>query len=271
MENGLHQLEWPNRYSSAALDHGPDGGTNAMLQKFGPYELLANLIPGLAFISAISWLAEFFGHKPVLPITGTIGEASALIAWSYIIGLLLQGIAEGIVEKVVLASTGGYPSWRWMIEGGEGFTPEHRGKLKDAIRDYFGETVEPTVPANASPQQVLAARRRKYQELFYLCLNLVEQRKLSDRPLAFNTHYGLFRVLLAFNAVLLAVFGGAFAFRWSEVYQRHASGLFVLILLLLVIATIVSYFRMVKRGEDFAKSIYDLFFSYCRQEAGTSK
>jgi hypothetical protein len=242
-----------------------------MLQKLGPYEFLANLIPGLAFISAVSWLAEFLGHKPVLPIMGTAGEASALIAWSYIVGLLLQGIAEGVVEKIVLASTGGYPSWRWMIEDGQGFTPEHRTKLKDAIRDYFGEAVEPTIAPGAPPQEILDARRRKHQELFYLCFNVVEQKKLSDRPLAFNTHYGLFRALLAFNLMLFLVFGWALAFRWAEVCQKQATGLFLLILLLLVAAAIVSCFRMVKRGEDFAKSVYDLFFSYYRQEVITKK
>ncbi|HMD83099.1 MAG TPA: hypothetical protein VKO18_00195 [Terriglobia bacterium] len=242
-----------------------------MLQKFGLYEFLANLIPGLALISALSWLAEFFGHKPVLPITGAVGEASALIAWSYIVGLLLQGIAEGIVEKILLAVTGGYPSWRWMIEGGKGFTPEHRAMLKDAIREYFGEPVEPTIPLNAALQPVRDAKRRKYQELFYLCLNLVEQKKLSDRPLSFNTHYSLFRGLLTFTLLLLPVFGWALAFNWTEIAHRNAVGHFQLILSLLFVAAIVSYFRMIKRGEDFAKSIYDLFFSFYRQEASGKK
>jgi hypothetical protein len=242
-----------------------------MLQKFGLYEFLANLIPGLAFISALSWLAQFFGHQPVLPITGAVGEASVLIAWSYIVGLLLQGIAEGLVEKFVLFVTGGYPSWRWMIEGGGGFTPEHRVKLKDAIRDYFGEPVEPTIPPNASHNKVLDAQRRKYQELFYLCLNLVEQKKLSDRPLSFNTHYGLFRGLLTFTLLLMPVFGSALVFHWAEVIQRNATGLFQWILLLLLAAAIVSYFRMIKRGEDFARSIYDLFFSFYRNEASARK
>jgi hypothetical protein len=242
-----------------------------MLQKFGLYEFLANLIPGLAFISALSWLAEFFGHKPVLPITGTVGEASVLIAWSYIVGLLLQGVAEGLVEKLVLVVTGGYPSWRWMIEGGKGFTPEHRTKLKDAIRDYFGEPVEPTIPSNATQDKVLDGQRRRYQELFYLCLNLVEQKKLSDRPLSFNTHYSLFRGLLTFTLLLLPVFGWALTFHWTEVAQRNAVEVFQSILSLLLVAAIVSYFRMIKRGEDFAKSIYDLFFSFYRQEASSKK
>jgi hypothetical protein len=242
-----------------------------MLQKFGLYEFLANLIPGLALISALSWLAQFFGHKPVLPITGTVSEPLALTAWSYIVGLLLQGVAEGVVEKTVLATTKGYPSWRWMVEGGEGFTPEHRAKLKDAIRDYFGEAAEPEIPRDASERQVLDLRRRRYQELFYFCLNLVEQKKLSDRPLSFNTHYSVFRGLLTFSLALLPVFGWAFISNQTEIAQRNAVGLFQLILSLLLVAAIVSYFRMVKRGEDFAKSIYDLFFSFYRQEAGAKK
>jgi len=242
-----------------------------MLQKLGPYEFLATLIPGLAFISAVSWLAQFFGYSPILPISSTIGETSALIAWSYIVGLLLQGIAEGVVEKIVLAATRGYPSWRWMIEGGEGFTPEHTIRLKEAIQDYFGEPSEPTVPANATRQQILDGQRKKYQELFYLCFNLVEQKKLSDRPLAFNAHYGLFRALLTFTLILLPLFGWALAFRWAEVCKAHAVGLFQLILLLLVVTAAVSYSRMAKRGEDFAKSVYDLFFSYYRQETESKK
>lgn len=242
-----------------------------MLQKLGLYEFLANLIPGLAFISALSWLTQFFGHQPVLPITGAIGETSVLIAWSYLVGLLLQGIAEGLVEKLVLIVTGAYPSWRWLIEGGEGFTPEHRAKLKDAIRDYFGEPIEPTILPSASAKQIRDAQRVKYQELFYLCFNLVEQKKLSDRPLSFNAHYSLFRGLLTLTLLLLLLFGGALTFSWAELVHRNSTGVFQVILLFLFAAAIVSYFRMIKRGEDFAKSIYDLFFGFYRQEASAKK
>jgi hypothetical protein len=67
--------------------------------------------------------------------------------------------------------------------------------------------------------------------------------------------------------MLLPVFGWAFVFNWTEIAQRNAVGLFQIILSLLLVAAVVSYFRMVKRGEDFAKSIYDLFFSFYREEA----
>jgi len=240
-----------------------------MLQKFALYEFLANLIPGLAFMSALSWLAQFFGHAPIVAISGSISDASVLIAWAYITGLLIQGIAQSVVGRAVLAASGGFPSWRWLIDGGEGFTPEHREKLKDAIRDYFGEAVEPVIARDINERKALELLRARYQEVFYQCFNLVEQKKLSDRPLAFNAHYGLFRALLTFMLMLLLAFGSALAFEWGEVQQKQATGLFECILALLIAATAVSYFSMKKRGEDFAKSIYDLFYTFYRQEVMT--
>jgi hypothetical protein len=220
-------------------------------------------------MSALSWLARFFGYPPVISISGSISDASVLIAWAYIIGLLIQGIAQSVVERAILAATGGFPSWRWLIDGGEGFTPEHREKVKDAIRDYFGEPVEPSIPNNINKKKALDLLRARYQEVFYQCFNLVEQKKLSDRPLAFNAHYGLFRALLTFMLMLLLAFGPALAFKWADVQQKQATGLFGCILALLIVATIISYFSMKKRGEDFAKSIYDLFYTFYRQEVMT--
>lgn len=242
-----------------------------MLPKFGLYDFLANLIPGLAFLWALSWLAQFFGHTPIIPISGSIGDASVLIAWAYIVGLLIQGVAQGVVERIVLASSGGFPSARWLIDGGEGFTEEHRRQLKEAIHEYFAEPVEATIPKGVDKKTARKASLRKYQELFYLCHSLVDQKKLSDRPLDFNAHYGLFRALLTFSLTLLIVYGSALLWKWDEIAQRNSLGLFECILFFLVLASVISYFRMKKRGEDFAKSIYDLFYTFYRQEKGAKK
>jgi len=242
-----------------------------MLQKFGLYDFLANLIPGLAFLWALSWLGQFFGHTPIIPISESIGDASVLIAWAFIVGLLIQGVAQGVVERIVLAVTGGFPSSRWLFDGGKGFTEEHRRQLKGAIRDYFAEPVEPEIPKDADEKTAKKLRLRRYQELFYLCYNLVDQKKLSDRPLTFNAHYGLFRALFTFALALLAVFGSTLALKWKEILQRDSLALFQAILLFLILASVISYFRMQKRGEDFAKSIYDLFFAFYRQESIAKK
>lgn len=237
------------------------------MQKLGLYDLIANLIPGLAFLWALSWLAQFFGYTPIVPISGSIGDTSVLVAWAYIVGLLIQGVAQSIVERIVLTLTGGFPSAKWLLEGGDGFTEQHRRRLKDAIHDYFGEPVEPAIPKDAKAEFVRKMRLRRYQEVFYLCYNVVDQKKLSDRPLAFNAHYGLFRSLLTFALILLIVFGSGLAWKWGEISQRNSTGLFVCVLLFLALTSVISFFRMKKRGEDFARSIYDLFFTFYRQEA----
>jgi hypothetical protein len=236
-----------------------------MLGKFGVYDFIANLIPGLAFLWALSWLAQLFGHKPIIPISGSIGDTSIVIAWGYIVGLLIQGIAQGVVERGVLALTGGFPSARWLMDGAECFTDQHRKRLKEAIQDYFGEAVEPTIAKDADARTASTSRLRRYQELFYLCYNLVEQKKLSDRPLIFNAQYGLFRALFTFTLMLLVVFGATLCWKWNEIVQRNSVGLFQCVLVFFVLSAVISYFRMKKRGEDFAKSIYDLFYAFYRQ------
>src|SRR2546428_1612782 len=143
-----------------------------MLQKFGLYDFLANLIPGLAFLWALSWLGQFFGHTPIIPISESIGDASVLIAWAFIVGLLIQGVAQGVVERIVLAVAGGFPSSRWLFDGGKGFTEEHRRQLKGAIRDYFAEPLEPEIPKDAHEKTAKKLRLRRYQEVVYLCYNL---------------------------------------------------------------------------------------------------
>ena len=178
-------------------------------------------------------------------------------------------VAQNVVERAILAATGGFPSWRWLIDDGEGFTPEHRERLKNAIKEYFGEPVEPRISKDSDRKGALQVLRQRYQEVFYQCFNLVEQKKLSDRPLAFNAHYGLFRALLTFTLMLLLAFGSALAFKWGQVQKNQATGLFEGILALLVAAAIVSYFSMKKRAEDFARSVYDLFYTFYRQEVMT--
>ena len=242
-----------------------------MLGRFGVYDFIANLIPGLAFLWALSWLAQFFGHRPIIPISGSIGDTTVMIAWAYIVGLLLQGIAQGVVERAVLVLSGGFPSAKWLLEGGECFTDQHRKALKEAIHDYFGEPVEPVIANGLDAKTRDALRLRRYQELFYLCYNLVEQKKLSDRPLIFNAQYGLFRALLTFALMLLVVFSISFWQGWKEIVQRNSVGVFQSVIAFLVISAVISYFRMKKRGEDFAKSVYDLFYGFYRQEREPGK
>lgn len=238
-----------------------------MVQKFGAYDFLANLVPGLALLWTIDWLAQFFGHAPVIPISGSLGETSILFAWGYIAGLLVQGVAQGVIERIVLALTGGFPSARWLLDGEKGMSQGYREDLKHAIHEYFGQTVEPKIPEGTDRKVAEENRRRRYQDLFYLCYNLVDQKKLSDRPGAFNAHYGLFRALFTLASLLFALFSTVLVSRWEILNQRDSVMVFQAILVFCVLAALIAFLRMQKRGEDFAKSVYDLFLTFSRQES----
>jgi hypothetical protein len=236
-----------------------------MMQKFGTYEFLADLIPGLALLWVLDWVCRFFGAPLFIPIGGSLGESAVLIAWAFLAGLLIQGIGQGIVEKVILWFSGGFPSARWLLDGGPGLSAEYRGELKKAIGIYFGVPVEPDVSNETPPEEVRKAKLRRYQELFYLCYNLVDQKKLSDRPLAFNAHYGLFRALLTLSLLSLMVFGSLLIWKWTYISRKGATVFFGALVALLLVASLISFFRMRKRGEDFARSVYDLFFTFYRE------
>ncbi len=236
-----------------------------MIQKFGVYDFLANLIPGLAFVWAVTWIGQFLNSSSLVPIAGSLAETTVLIAWAFIVGLLIQGIAQGGVEKIDLATTCGLTSARWLLEGERGLSPEYRDELKKAIGAYFTVSVEPNLANNIEEKDAREVRLRRYQELFYLCYNLVELKKLSDRPLAFNAHYGLFRALLTLSLILLPLFSSVAIWKWQAISQQGAAGLFGSVIVFLVLSSVISYFRMKKRGEDFAKSVYDLFFTFYKQ------
>jgi hypothetical protein len=233
-----------------------------MTQKLGTYDVIAGLIPGLALLWGLAWLCDYFGAPRVIPISSSLGDTSLLLALAYVTGLLLQGISQGITEKLVLALSGGFPSSRWLFEDDGHFSVEYKTRLKEAIASTFDTRAEPVVPKELRKNQAREVKSRRYQELFYLCYNLVDQKKLSDRPLIFNAQYGLFRAMLTLALLVCAVFTAALALRWPQIAQKGDLPLWFWILAFFGASAIVAFSRMRKRGEDFAKSIYDLFYSY---------
>jgi len=239
-----------------------------MAQKLGTYDVVASLIPGLAFLWGVAWLGKYFGFTPIIPISGSLGDTSVLLALAYITGLFVQGIAQGVTERAVLALSNGFPSSRWLLDDDKYFSPEHRAKLKGAIAASFDTPVEPLIPRGTSKSESGKLKHRRYQELFYLCYNLVDQKKLSDRPLTFNAQYGLFRGAFTMALLTFVVFALVLFLKSSEVVRKGDLALWVWILVFLAGGSIVAFARMKKRGEDFAKSVYDLFYSYyCDQRA----
>jgi len=213
-----------------------------MIARFSFYDFIAGVIPGILFLWGISLLSGWIK----IPLEGGLAETSVLIALAYVTGLVLQGISQGLTEKILLQIWGGFPSARWLMPYDTKFSKEYKSKIKKAVEDKYSIKVEDQL----SEEEQL----KQNQEIFYLCYNAVDKEKLSDRPQIFNAHYGLFRCLLTtFSLLFLSDLGVLFFStpqKKSVIYG---------VLIFTTIGAVVSYYRARKRGEDFAKSIYDLF------------
>ena len=213
-----------------------------MISKFGLYDLIAAVIPGILFL----WGVSMFSVSTDIPLTGGIVETSVLIALGYVTGLILQGIGQGLTEKILLKIWGGSPSARWLLPDDNKFSREYKSKIKKVVEDKYS--------IKANEEQSKEAQLKRNQEIFYLCFNAVDKEKLSDRPQIFNAHYGLFRCLLTTFILLFFFDLGVLLFG-----EPQNKSVIYGVLVFAVIGVVVSYFRTKKRGEDFAKSIYDLF------------
>ena len=213
-----------------------------MISKFTLYDLIAAVIPGILFL----WVISFIFGSVVIPLTGGLAETSVLVALGYVTGLILQGISQGLTEKILLRAWGGFPSARWLLPDDNKFSNEYKDKIKQIVEDKYS--------VRADDEQSKNMQLKRNQEIFYLCYNAVDKEKLSDRPQIFNAHYGLSRCLLTTFTLLFLFDLGVLLFG-----EPHKKSVIFGVLILAIIGAVVSYFRTKKRGEDFAKSIYDLF------------
>jgi hypothetical protein len=216
-----------------------------MTARFSLYDFIAVLIPGFLFIWAVSSFSDLVGISINISLTGGLAETSVLIALAYVIGLLLQGISQGITEKALIRIWGGFPSARWLLQEDNRLSKGYKEKIFKLVQDKFNIAVE--------GGQSRDERMKKNQEIFYLCYNAVDKAKMSERPQLFNAQYGLFRCLLTSFSVLLLI--GILVL----ITTKSAGGKALWFSSFSLVGMVISYFRVKKRGEDFAKSIYDLF------------
>jgi len=213
-----------------------------MIAKFSLYDLIAALIPGIFFL----WGVSFTSSSIDIPFRGGLAETSVLVALGYVAGLILQGISEGLTEKILLKAWGDFPSARWLLPDDKKFSKEYKSKIRQIVEEKYS--------VKADEEQSKEEQLKRNQEIFYLCYNAVDREKLSDRPQIFNAHYGLFRCLLTTFTLLFLVELGVLLFAEPQ-KQSVICG----VLIFSIIGALVSYFRTKKRSEDFARSIYDLF------------
>ena len=229
-----------------------------MIAKFNLYDFIANLVPGLTFLWVLERLGKLAGWDLSIPMSGQLGETSVFIALSYVTGVMLQALAGSITEKQILIPFwGGFPSARWLLPDDATFSAAYKKRIFDLIAERFKVATEPEIPKGAPREEERRIRLKKNQELFFLCYNYVDN--LNPRPQIFNAQYGLFRCLLTMFALLcgLAVLLGLL----DLASQKPALQPFLVHAAVFACLTWLSYASCQKRGEDFAKAIYDLFIS----------
>ena len=197
-----------------------------MLSKFSLYDFIAVAIPGILFLWGISLVSGSIN----IPLTGGLAETSVLVALGYVIGLILQGISQGLTEKILLKLWGGFPSDRLLLQDDNTFSKEYKNKIKKVVETKYSIKTDDNSSNEVQP--------KKNQEIFYLCYNAVDKEKLSERPQIFNAHYGLFRCLLTTFILLGLLNGGLLIFNGSK-NKALSCG----ILIFSLVGVMVSYFR----------------------------
>ena len=229
-----------------------------MIAKFSLYDFIASLIPGLVFLWVLDQLATLAGLRSPFPTSGQLAETSMMVALGYVVGLMLQAISEHITEKKVLSRLwGGFPSARWLLPDDPKFSAGYKTRVLDLIAERFKVTTEPDIPEGCSHDKEQELRLNKNQELFYLCYNAVDN--INPRPQMFNAQYGLFRCLLTLFALLTLTSVALAVWKWKALPDKQS--LLMFLPLCFAGLTWLSYLRCTKRGQDFAKSIYDLFIA----------
>jgi hypothetical protein len=222
-----------------------------VLARFTLYDFIAVIIPG-AFLL---WAAGAVSQAPELSVVtlgGSFADASVFIVLSYIVGLILSAASEQLTEKSLLAIWRGYPSARWLLDEDTTLSEQYKAEFWNCLQKTFG-TERPAAGTGADRP----TRLRRNQEVFYRCYRSVE--KASEMPQIFNAQYGLFRSLLT-AFVLLGIIA---------LYNVLARGIATMTAgrgdirtaALLLAGAIASYWRVKRRGEDFAKAVFDTFLS----------
>jgi hypothetical protein len=158
-----------------------------------------------------------------------------------------------VTEKILLVWWGGFPSARLLLPNDQRLTEEYKSELSALLLNKFNIRLQLNLEISESSDSAL----KRNHEIFYRCYRAVE--KLSDLPQTFNAQFGLFRSLLT-TFVLLAV-----VCVWN-LWSLYRSGFgfdvqTAMTLGVVVIGGVITYFRVTKRGEDFAKAVYDVFLA----------
>jgi hypothetical protein len=225
-----------------------------MIGKFDAYDFIAVVIPGIFFIWVLGVVLEVLALGNLMPRGGDLAQTSMLVVQGYIIGLLLQGISQHLLEHVLRWAWGGLPSERMLLPQDKILPDEYKRNLVSLIKKKFNITISSDKPSKIE----IASRLKENHSAFRLCYRSID--KLTETPSVFNAQYGLFRCLLAM--FLLFVLIDATFLISLYVSGSGVSKKSVIIGIFLLLGAWISYLRTKKRAHDFSRSVYDYFCSH---------
>jgi hypothetical protein len=228
-----------------------------MIGKFNVYDFLADLLPGLVVLWCLEQILKTRGVALPITFSGNFAEASMLIVFGFLVGLFLQRVGERLIDPVLKWLWQGFPSGRWLLPDNTEYPFKNR--VIELISKHFGVSTEADTPAALSAEENTKRRMATNQAIFYLSYNYVDQHKLSERPLIFNAQYGMFRGLLTAFVIILIVSVGLLWKLWVNDCRSNLMSIISTFLLIPLI--LLAYAGCKKRGENFARSIYDLFIT----------
>lgn len=221
-----------------------------MLARFSLYDFIAVIMPGLFFVWALSLTPVGTILRATINFSGGLSDTSILIVIGYVTGLILHGISGRFIEKFLLLTWGGaFPSALWLLSTDRTLSRTYKMEFVAAVKEKFGADI----PLESLKKDADVLKRN--QEIFYRCYRAVE--KLSERPQTFVAQYGLYRSLFTVFIVLVILSGWSFITDYHWQVGSKAS----VVLGAWLTGMCVSFWQAKRRGEDFAKSVYDVFLA----------
>lgn len=215
-----------------------------MSDKFNFYDFIAVLIPGLFFLISLKILIGFSSIDFYVTSSLELMNSFALIVFGYVFGVLLQGISQGITQKLLSLLWGGLPSEKWLLDSESKLTSDYKNQLWNKINLTFHRD---------KPIGELLQIKKVNNEIFYLIYRHIEKQKITEKHQIFNAQFSFFRCLLTAFVFLLVVSIYQILCSWSFDFKNLS------FLIFSFIGIVVSYSGALRRGEDFVKCILDSF------------
>jgi len=243
-----------------------------MQNKFNFYDFIGYVIPGSLGCVFLYWFIEgFFGFSLHLEVQ-SIGESILFLGLAYFIGHLIQAYGNTI-EKSAMQRWGGLFSEQFLRDDNSYYTPTFKSALHESWKSVFGESAE-----FGSNDEI---QRKRRQELFNLCYNLIVQEGAALHTEIFNGLYSLYRgmsaatnigiivsacvtakhtLLLLFQLLRIYLSSGPF---WLFSDLQLGLGISALIILILIRKPIKKRFK--RFAQYFANSVYMNFYVWFKR------